>query len=143
LNISPLIEEVAMYKKVKKNILIVMNADKGENNLNAWVKENTTFNLSFVSTDERAIELFNRQTFDMVIVDGMDEDIAFKKINAILPIFQKETLLINYEGESSAQLNEKVKLAFEKRKTKRVLRLLILDSTKKQESNGITPFSAN
>ena len=127
----------------KKNILVVSHPDTMRQELLDWVSNEEDFDMCFAETHEQAIELSNQQLFDLVLIDKTDENVNVKKLGAILPILNSETLLVGYEGEPVEKIREKVKLAFEYRKFKRLQRMLILDSSLKQKDNGAMPFSLN
>jgi len=79
-----------------------------------------------------------------VLIDKTDENVNVKKLGAILPIFNAETLLVGYEGEGKNEIEEKIKLAFDYRKYKRMQKMMILDSSvKKRKNDGLMPFSLN
>ncbi len=126
----------------KKHILIVSNPDTMNKNLFQWISTTEAFDLTFAEAHEQAIELSNQQLFDMVLIDNTDKEINDKKLKAILPIFNSETLLLSYKGEPAHQLNAKVEYAFDQRKLKRMKRLLILDSST-NEGRNLPPFSLN
>jgi hypothetical protein len=51
--------------------------------------------------------------------------------------------LLGYEGEAPDKIEEKIKLAFDYRKFKRLQRMMILDSSTKPQEPGFMPFSLN
>ena len=83
-----------------KQILIVSNPNENEEALMLLKTLSKNFETTFVNTDERAIEMANRQQFDMVIMDSTCSDIDAKKLAAVLPILQSEIAIISYEGET-------------------------------------------
>jgi hypothetical protein len=87
--------------------------------------------------------LSNQQLFDMVLIDKTDSSVNARKLGAILPILNSEALLVPYNGERVEEIEEKVKGAFDYRKLKRLQRLMILDSSAKQNPDGVVPFSMN
>ena len=123
----------------KKNILIVTNPEKMNENLFNWIDKTDTFDMSFAESHEKAIELSHQQLFDMVLVDGTDPEINTKKLKAVLPILNSEVLLVGYQGGEADELDEIVKGVFEWRKLKRMQKLLVLESA----INPIPPFSLN
>jgi len=128
----------------KKNILVVSNAGTMKPELMEWVSNEDKFDMTFADTHEQAIELSNQQLFDLVLIDKTDENVNVKKLGAILPIFNAETLLVGYEGEGKNEIEEKIKLAFDYRKYKRMQKMMILDSSvKKRKNDGLMPFSLN
>jgi DNA-binding NtrC family response regulator len=126
----------------KKNILVVSNPGTMNDELLEWINT-ANFGITFADDDERAIELSHQQLFDMVIIDRMDAAINEKKLKAIMPVFNPEVLFVVYNGEAAVQLETKVSRAFDKRKAKRLLRLLVLDSSAGNEYNTLPPFSLN
>jgi hypothetical protein len=127
----------------KKNILVVSNPETMKPELLEWISKSESLDMSFADTQEQAIELSNQQLFDMVLIDKTDETVNIKKLNAVLPILNSEALLLGYEGEAADQIDEKIKLAFDVRKFKRLQRLMILDSSMNQSRDGLMPFSLN
>lgn len=96
--------------------------------------------MAFADDHEKAVELSNQQLFDVVVIDQTDADVNARMLTAILPILNAEALLIGYKGETQDELNEKIELAFNMRRIKRMKQLLILDSS---TDNGQLPFSLN
>lgn len=135
------------YRMNKKEILIITNTEKPNSNLNQWIAEQTEledYALFFVSSDERAIELCHQRRYDMAVIDNTDPEIKLKKLLAVLPILQKEMLMVSHNGEAPADLQRKVVTAFNKRKMERIKRLIVLDSSKPAgQPNALPPFSAN
>jgi DNA-binding response OmpR family regulator len=127
----------------KRNILVVSHPDTMKQELLDWVSSEERFDMRFAETHEQAIELSAQQLFDLVLIDKTDELVNVKKLAAILPRLNSEILLLGYEGEPVEKIKEKVNLAFDYRKFKRMQRLLILDSSEKQKDDGIVPFSLN
>ena len=127
----------------KRNILVVSNPDTMKPELLEWISNTDSLDMSFANTHEQAIELSNQQLFDMVLIDKTDANINIKKLGAILPILNSEALLLGYEGEEAEGLKEKIKLAFDYRKFKRLQRMLILDSSIKPQQPAVIPFSLN
>jgi CheY-like chemotaxis protein len=125
-----------------KQILIVSNPNENEEALTLLKGLSKNFETTFVNTDERAIEMANRQQFDMVIMDSTCSDIDAKKLVAVLPILQSEIAIISYEGEPFIELEGKIKSGFTKKKTQRIMRFLILDSSAPKAWN-LPSFSAN
>jgi CheY-like chemotaxis protein len=126
-----------------KQILIVSNPNENEEALMLLKGLSKNFETTFVNTDERAIEMANRQQFDMVIMDNTCSDIDAKKLAAVLPILQSEIAIISYEGEPFNELEGKIKSGFTKKKAQRIMRFLILDSSAPKAWNSLPSFSAN
>jgi DNA-binding NtrC family response regulator len=127
----------------KKNILVVSNAETMNKELMQWISGENSFDMKFADTHEQAIELCNQQLFDMVLIDKTDSSVNFRKLGAILPILNSEVLLVPYNGEPVEEIEGKIKGAFDYRKLKRLQRLMILDSSIKQNPGGVVPFSLN
>ena len=111
----------------KKSVLVVSNPHREETALNAWTGEAHPFHINVVDNDEAAIELFHKQRYDMVVVDGTDDNIDGRKLHAVLPILQKDVTVIHYAGESAEQLEDNVKAVFDAKKYQRVQRMLMLE----------------
>lgn len=142
-NASKLHKFCLPYGMDKKQILIITNTEKPNAGLAQWVSNNEDYELFFASTDEKAIELSNQRRYDMAVIDNTDAEIKLKKLEAILPILQKEVLLVSHNGESAEDLQRKITAAFNKRKMERVKRLIVLDSSKPSANTILPPFSAN
>jgi len=127
----------------KRNVLVVSNPETMNSELLEWISNASALDMTFADTHEQAIELSNQQLFDMVLIDKTDATINTKKLGAILPILNSEVLLLGYEGEGAEKIDEKIKLAFDYRKFKRLQRLMILDSSIKPQQPGVVPFSLN
>jgi hypothetical protein len=126
-----------------KQILIVSDPNVNEQGLTLWKNLSKNFETILVNTDERAIELANRQHFDMAVIDHTDVAIDFRKLSAVLPIFQTEIALIPYKGESICEVETKVKALFVKKRNERIKRFLILDSSTTNSWDRLPPFSVN
>ena len=126
-----------------KQILIVSDPNMNEKGLDLWKDLSKNFDTTFVNTDERAIELANRQHFDLAVIDASVEGIDFKKLSAVLPILHSEIGLVRYEGEPFSELERKVKAAFIKKRNERIRRFLVLDSSPVVSGNNLPAFSAN
>ena len=126
-----------------KQILIVSDPNVNEEGLMLWKNLSKNFETILVNTDERAIELANRQHFDMAVIDNTNAAIDFKKLSAVLPIFQTEIALIPYAGESVSEMENKVKELFVKKRNERIKRFLVLDSSAPHAWNSLPPFSVN
>jgi hypothetical protein len=127
----------------KKNVLVVSNTETMNQELLKWISNADTLDMTFADTQEQAIELSSQQLFDMVLIDKTDANINLKKLAKILPILNSEVLLLGYEGEDVEKIEEKIRLAFDYRKFKRLQRLMILDSSIKPQQSGFMPFSLN
>jgi len=128
----------------KKSVLVVSNPETIKPDFLQWISDTDTFDMTFADTQEQAIELSSQQLFDLVIIDKTDAEVNVKKLGKILPILNSEVLLVGYEGESSEKIEEKIRLAFDYRKFKRLQKMMILDSSTHQpRNNGLTPFSLN
>jgi hypothetical protein len=126
----------------KKQILVVSNQDPG-NHLSNWARNSEIFDFTFAHTDEKAIEIAHLRPFDMVCVDGTDEHIDLKKLQAVLPILQEDVALMQYKGESVDEIGNKVKAVFHRRRNERIKRFMVLDSSETGMWKGLPPFSTN
>lgn len=126
-----------------KQILIVSDPNVNEKGLIIWKDLSKNFETTFVNSDERAIEMANRQHFDMVVMDSTCGPIDTKKLTAVLPVLQTEIELVRYEGESFEDLENKIKTVFIKKKTQRIMRFLILDASTPIAWKNLPSFSAN
>ena len=127
----------------RKQILIVSDPNVNEDGLLVWKTLSKNFETVLVNTDERAIEMANRQRFDMVVMDSTCAEINSEKLSAILPILQTEIEVVRYEGEPINELENKIKSSFSKKKAQRIMRFLILDSSAPKAWKSLPSFSAN
>jgi len=128
----------------KKSVLVVSNPETIKPDFLQWISDTDTFDMTFADTQEQAIEFSSQQLFDLVIIDKTDAEVNVKKLGKILPILNSEVLLVGYEGESSEKIEEKIRLAFDYRKFKRLQNMIFFYLTTRQpRNNGLTPFSLN
>ena len=126
-----------------KQILIVSDPNVNEEGLLIWKTLSKNFETVLVNTDERAIEMANRQCFDMVVMDDTSADINSGKLSAILPILQTEIEIVRYHGEPITELENKIKSSFSKKKAQRIMRFLILAESAPKAWKNLPSFSAN
>jgi hypothetical protein len=127
----------------KKNVLVVANQGTNNRELLDWYENAGEFEMKIAGSDEEAIELAHQHIFDLVLADCTDLSIDVKKLGAVLPILNKDVLVVEYKGESLETINEKITAAFDSRKANRMRRLLVLDSTETDNWHGVPRFSAN
>jgi DNA-binding NtrC family response regulator len=127
----------------KRNILIVTNPENLNNHLNDWIKSANNFSIEFADTDEKAIEMSHVQSYDLVLADDSNTDTDVKKLKAVLPFLQSEIIVLSYNGEATDALHEMVQNAFDVRKSQRIKRYLVLDSSNTYGWNNLPPFSIN
>jgi hypothetical protein len=135
-------EERKTMKKNKKQILVVTTKPAMSEGLNNWAVKNAIHDLKFADSEERAIELCNRQSFELVVLDHTGTDAAFRKLFVILPILCEEIAFVSYNGEEEKILERKVKSLENKKKAEKMKRFLILDSTNPDAEDPIG-FSLN
>ncbi|MBE7168941.1 MAG: hypothetical protein INR73_00005 [Williamsia sp.] len=126
----------------KKSILVVSNQQGEHNSLHDWLSDTHPFHVNTAPNDEAAIELFHRHRFDLVIVDGTDHTINEKKLHAVLPVLQEDVLVLEYQGETSYDLDDQITAAFESRKYARLQRMLLLEPSTDNHWD-LPPFSLN
>ena len=122
-----------------KNILIVSGSHLSANDLEAWKGFETTF----AETDEKAIELANRQPFHMAVIDSTSQEVNIKKLSAVLPLLQEEMKVLYYKGESLNELKNKVTAFFTQQRNERIKRFLVLDASAMNMNWHLPAFSAN
>jgi hypothetical protein len=127
--------------KNKKQILVIASALP--NSLADWSIQTKSFDAIVVNAHEAAIELCQQRTFDLAVIDHTDSSIDQKKLAAVLPVFDQEMAIINYHGETSVEVEDMIIAFFDQQKLERFRRLLILDSTEKNEVGSLPPFSDN
>lgn len=126
----------------KKSILVVADQQSAHSSLHDWLHNAHPFHVNVAHNDEAAIELFHQQHFDMVIVDGTDHKIDEKKLHAVLPILQQDVLVLEYQGETSHDLDDQITAVFESRKYARLQRMLLLEPSP-EKIWDLPPFSLN
>ena len=126
----------------KRTVLVVTNQSANKNALREWTEVAHPFHLNIVDSDETAIELCHQHRYDMVVVDGTDTSINSRKLQTVLPILQEDITLLNYDGETSAELDSNVKAVFDARKYKRIQKMLMLEPSVGAFSN-LPSFSLN
>ncbi len=127
----------------KKSILVISTQqDNKESTLSTWSDIPHPFHLDIALTDEAAIELFQKQDFDMVVVDCTDSNIDHKKLKAVLPILQEDATLLTYQGETEKELEANVEAVFNAKKFQRIQRMLMLEPSVNTSLN-LPPFSLN
>ena len=96
----------------------------------------------FAATDEGAIELAQRQSFEAIVLDSTDPQLHQGKLRAVLPILQPDAVLFHYGGASEAPVQAAVQEHFRRQRNARIRQLVILDNTNTDWS--VPPeFSAN
>jgi len=68
-------------------------------------------------SDEEAIEKFNRQGIDVVLIDSAMEEIASKKLHAILRVLDPSVIILNFNNEN-ADISGEIKAALKARSIK-------------------------
>lgn len=94
-------------------------------------------------TDEKAIEISQRQSFDAIVIDYSDLNINHKKLSAILPILLPEVQLFSYNGETHDALEARVHAYFVQKRNERIKRWLVLSNSIPQNFQTLPAFSAN
>ena len=94
-------------------------------------------------TDEKAIEISQRQGFDAIVIDYSDLNINHKKLSAILPILLPEVQLFSYNGEPAESLEARINAYFIKKRYERIKRFLILNDATPISQQPLHFFSAN
>lgn len=122
-----------------KNILIVSGSHLSANDLEAWKGFETTI----AETDEKAIELANRQPFHMAVIDSTSQEVNIKKLSAVLPLLQEEMEVLYYKGEPLHELKNKVTAFFTQQRNERIKRFLVLDASAMNMGWHLPAFSAN
>ena len=127
----------------KKRILVVADQWNTHNALHDWLIDTHPFHVNVAPSDEAAIELFHHEHFDMVIVDGTARHIDEKKLYAVLPILQQDVPVLDYQGETSHDLDDQITAVFESRKYARLQRTLLLEPAPERRLWKLPPFSLN
>jgi DNA-binding NtrC family response regulator len=127
----------------KKHIIIVSDPNVNLAGLLAWQTLSRNYETTMVNSDERAIEMANRQHFDMIVIECSCPEINSEKLAAVLPILRAEIEVVHYNGESINELENKIKSCFLKKKAQRIMRFLILDASAPKAWKSLPSFSAN
>ena len=125
-----------------KHILII--SDPGLNSvLSGFTAMPGNMQAYFASDEERAIEMANNQHFDLAVIDNTNNYIDNKKLSVVLPILLPDIELVAYKGESLTELKEEIQKVFDFQKYQRIKRMLVLDSSSREDINKLPPFSSN
>ena len=127
----------------KKHILIVSDSNRNNESFKFSKLVAQGFDTTLSDSDEKAIELANRQQFDLVVIDETSTEINGGKLMAVLPILQSEIEVLRYEGEPINELENKIKNCFAKKKAQRIMRFLILAESAPKAWKSLPSFSAN
>lgn len=128
--------------KHNKHILII--SDPGLNSvLSGFTAMPGNMQAYFASDEERAIEMANNQHFDLAVIDNTNNYIDNKKLAVVLPILLPDIELVAYKGESLTELKEAIQKVFDFQKYQRIKRMLVLDSSSREDINKLPPFSSN
>lgn len=128
--------------KHNKHILII--SDPGLNSvLSGFTAMPGNMQAYFASDEERAIEMANNQHFDLAVIDNTNNYIDNKKLSVVLPILLPDIELVEYKGESITELKEAIQKVFDFQKYQRIKRMLVLDSSSREDINKLPPFSSN
>ncbi|SHE38616.1 hypothetical protein [Flavisolibacter ginsengisoli] len=128
--------------KHNKHILII--SDPGLNSvLSGFTAMPGNMQAYFASDEERAIEMANNQHFDLAVIDNTNNYIDNKKLSVVLPILLPDIELVAYKGESLTELKEEIQKVFDFQKYQRIKRMLVLDSSSREDINKLPPFSSN
>ena len=123
-----------------KRILIVSGINHEK--LGDWTQLKNAETI-LIDTDEKAIEISQRQGFDAIVIDYSDININHKKLSAVLPILLPEVQLFSYNGEAHDALEARVNAYFIKKRNERIKRLLILNDSTPRSGQTLPAFSAN
>jgi hypothetical protein len=123
-----------------KRILIVSGINHEK--LGSW-NQLKNAETKVVHTDENAIEMSQRQGFDVIIIDYSDININHKKLSAILPILLPEVQLFSYNGEAHESLEARVNAYFIQKRNERIKRWLVLNDSTPRNEQILPAFSAN
>ena len=126
---------------MKMKILLVSDPDREKKGLSEWVNRNRNYDLNFVNSDEKAIEVCNRQDIHLVLVDGLNLSIDYKKLSAVVPILQPSVMITNYSGESAWKLEAKIRFLFAEKL--RAGQSYVTAHTLLKPETLLPPFSAN
>jgi hypothetical protein len=128
--------------KHNKHILII--SDPGLNSvLSGFTAMPGNMQAYFASDEERAIEMANNQHFDLAVIYNTNNYIDNKKLTVVLPILLPDIELVAYKGESLTELKEEIQKVFDFQKYQRIKRMLVLDSSSREDINKLPPFSSN
>jgi hypothetical protein len=113
----------------KKQILVVSTVSPLSEGLGKWTLKNNMHEIKYAHSEEQAIELCNRQPFELVVLDHSGNESGFRKLYAVLPILCEQVTILPYHGEAETALDKKLGELNNLRKMERMKRLLILDPT--------------
>ena len=89
---------------------------------------NTTgHEVKMTNTDENAIEILHRESFDVVLAEEGDS-VHSKKLEAIVAVLHPDTIFLKYEGEDADAVNNKIIAAQDKQRLERRSKIRITDT---------------
>jgi CheY-like chemotaxis protein len=120
-----------------QNILIV--SARPTAGLRLWPNR---FTPDFAATDEAAIELVQRQSFDAIVIDTTDPELLAAKLQALLPILRPEVPLFRFEGDGTPAIQETVQEHFRRERNARIRKLVVFNENP-SSLDPLPAFSAN
>ena len=125
---------------ITKRILVVSGINHEK--LGEWTQLKNAETI-FTDTDEKAIEISQRQGFDVVVIDYSDININHKKLSAILPILLPGVQIFSYTGEGHDALEARINAYFIQKRNERIKRWLVLNDSTPRYEQSLPAFSAN
>ena len=123
-----------------KKVLIISSSNELKPSNWTQVKNVETF---IIDGDEKAIEMAQQQTFDVIVINYNDSSLNHKKLMAILPILQPQVTIIALRGEAIDAVEAEIAAYFIQQRNDRIRRMLVLNDDALKGQQGLPAFSAN
>ena len=123
-----------------KRILIISSTNEIKPANWTQVKDAETL---IIEEDEKAIEIAQQQTFDVIVINCNDARLNHKKLMAVFPILQPEVKIITLQGEAIDAVEAEIAAYFIKQRNDRIRKMLVLNDDALKGQQGLPTFSAN
>lgn len=108
-------------KKIRKQILIVTD------HISEPLQTPDDVHISFVHAGEDAIEVVQRQSFDLILLDEKTDPGQLRKMKAILPFLTPETEIMKYVSKNFDELKSLIRHFFIQQQQSRLARIVVTD----------------
>lgn len=92
---------------MNKQVLIVSKTIN--DSIQSWMNKNKHYDFTVVPSDEAAVDHIFRMDFDRVIVNGDNEAVNMKKLEALLSMQQPDAVVLQYAGEDMNGITARLK----------------------------------
>lgn len=99
----------------KTEILVIGRHPQIQETVLRLINQNENWNATGALEDEEAIELFQRHTYDLVLLGGGVENESEKKLRSLFTYQDPEIIIIQHFGGGSGLLSNEITAALEKK----------------------------